>query len=84
MVIKVDNALKISWDPPFTLKDIDFYNLYIRGISPAESYQKIVVQETHYILDESDFMENRKYIFQVSAQNFVGEGNMSDPEEFDG
>ena len=83
MVTKFGNTLNVSWDPPFSLKDINFYTVLVRGIQPQKEYN---VSETHFILTERDLMimGSHKYIFQVSAHNMVGEGNMSDPVEYDG
>lgn len=84
IVTKVGNTLNVSWDPPFSLKDINFYTVYVRGIQPAASPKEFNVTETHFILNIKDFLRNHKYVFQVSAHNLVGEGNMSDPVQYDG
>lgn len=84
IVIRVGNTLNVSWDPPFSLKDINFYTVYVRGMQPAESQKEFNVTETHFILNIEDLLGNHKYIFQVSAHNLVGEGNMSGPVEYDG
>lgn len=83
---KVGNALNVSWDPPFSLKDINFYTVYVRGLQTPGAQREYNVTQTHLILNESDHLQlgNNKYIFQVSAHNLVGEGNTSDPVEYDG
>lgn len=83
---KVDNTLNITWDPPFSLKDINFYTVYVRGLQPPEVQTEYNVSKTHLILNERDLLQlgNNKILFQVSAHNFLGEGNMSDPAEYDG
>lgn len=81
MVTKVGNNLNISWNPPFSLKNISNYSVYVRS---DESEQMFNTSKTHLILPESRLMENHNYAFQVSAHNLVGEGNRSDPVKYDG